>query len=237
MELHRLTRHCWYSDSDPDTDRPSLGYILGNDGRSIVVDCGNSPKHFREFISLLRNEKLPFPEYCILTHHHWDHVLGMSAVTIPVLACSLTQGHLREMAAWTPDDRKAFYDRNEYVRAEYECPEEITAHTADIVFNDEITVDLGDISVIARHIEGPHSDDSVIVYVPSDGMIFAGDSSAGNFDLPNIAYDPILLEKYTESILSMDFSCFLHSHRQPLDRSGTEDFLKTAKERGYYTFD
>lgn len=237
MELHRLTQHCWYSDSDPDTDRPSLGYILGSEGRALVVDCGNSPKHYDEFLSLLKSNGLPTPECCILTHHHWDHVLGMSAVTVPVLACSITQKHLREMAGWNEAEKKTFYDGNEYAQAEYASASDITTRVADIVFCDEIHFDLGDIQVIARHIDGPHSDDSVIVYIPSDGMIFAGDSSAGDFSTPDIAYDPVLLEKYTESILSMDFNCFLHSHRQPLDRRGTEDFLNTAKQRGYYTFD
>jgi len=237
MELHRLTQHCWYSDSDPDTDRPSLGYILGNENKAVAVDCGNSPKHYREFLSLIEREGLPLPELCVITHHHWDHVLGMSAVTVPVTACSLTQKHLKEMSCWSKDEKDAFMSNNEYAAKEYADQEELSARMADIVFDNEIRFDLGGIEVIARHIEGPHSDDSVIIYIPSDGMLFAGDSSAGDFSTPNMAYDPILLNKYTQAVLSLDFDCFLHSHRLPLDRKQTEVFLKTAKERGYYTFD
>ena len=109
-------------------------------------------------------------------------------------------------------------------------------HPYKVVFKKELTLNLCGLEIQLKHVEGPHSDDSVLVYIPEDGMIFAGDSSAGDFSTPNISYDPILLEKYTNTIKAMDFSCFLHSHRLPLNRSETLAFLAEAKERGYYTF-
>ena len=236
MELHQLTEHCWYSDSEPSADRPSLGYILGTRGKAVIVDSGNSPRHFSEVLELIERSGLVPPSFCILTHWHWDHILGLPAVSVPVFCCEKTQAHLKEMMVWTSDDRKAFFDNNEFARSEYCSPEEIEVRLADITFDREITFDLGDISVIARHVEGPHSDDSVLVYVPEDGMLFAGDSSAGDFSLPNIPYDQELLRRYTETVSSMEFSCFLHSHREPLDRAGTIRFLSEAKERGFYIF-
>ena len=236
MLLHRLTEHCWYTDSDPATDRPSLGYILGNNGRSIVVDAGNSEKHYLDFISCIKKEELPLPELCVITHSHWDHVLGISAVKVPVIANSISQGHLREMCSWDSSQFEAFWSENEFVRAEYLSWNLIHPKTATISFSGKITVDLDGIIVTAEQVVSPHSDDSLLVYVPSDGMIFAGDSSAGDFSLPNIAYVPELLDAYTEKVLGMDFQIFLHSHREPTDRTQTEIFLREAKERGYYVF-
>ena len=148
----------------------------------------------------------------------------------------MTQLHLQEMCAWTDEEKKAFYDSNIYAQAEYPSWTEINPATADIVFDTTLSLDIGGVDVILEHVQGPHSDDSVLVSVPADGMLFVGDSSAGDFSTPNIAYDPVLLRMYTEKIESMYFRYFLHSHRQPLNRQETMEFLREAAERGYYTF-
>ena len=236
MELHQLTPHCWYSDSVPETDRPSLGYIRG-ENKSVVVDAGNSPTHYQEFLALLQDAGLPQPDYCLITHWHWDHTLGIGAVDVPVIACEKTMAHLKEMKVWSHARWQEFYDGDSCAQAEYETMEEISVTLPTVSFSSSIELDLGGITVQACHVIGPHSDDSVLVFVPQDGMLFAGDSSAGNFDLPNIAYVPELLESYTNTVLSIPFQWFLHSHRQPLDYEDTREFLRVAKERGYYTFD
>ena len=235
MRLFQITDNCWYSESDQTYDRPSLGYIRGS-SMSVAVDTGNSPKHWHEFMQALELNGLERPSLCVLTHWHWDHVLGISAAGVPVAACRMTQLHLQEMCGWSDEEKKAFYDSNIYAQAEYTSWKEIRPATADIVYDTTLTLDIGGVDVCLEHVQGPHSDDSVLVSVPTDGMLFAGDSSAGDFSTPNIAYDPVLLRMYTEKIGSMYFRYFLHSHRQPLNRDETMRFLEEAAERGYYTF-
>ena len=236
MKLHRLTDHCWYSDSAPDTDRPSLGYIVGTNGKSVVVDAGNSEKHYREFLDLLDSYDLPMPSMCVLTHSHWDHVLGMAATAVPTIAHVNTQRHLQEMCEWSPIQVKEFFSENEFAQIEYKDSLDIHPQIATISFSSPMTIYLGSIQVQLLPVINPHSDDGVIIYVPTDGMIYAGDSSAGDFSLPNIAYVPELFEEYIAFITSLDFNWFLHSHREPTDRVQTLQFLRDAKERGYYTF-
>jgi len=235
LKLFHLTENCWYSESDQTYDRPSLGYIRGRRA-SAAVDTGASPAHYAEFLEALDREGLPRPSAVVITHWHWDHTMGMSAAGVPVAACEKTQEHLRDMASWGPEQKEDFFKAQYYVRQEYSSPDQLCPRTADIVFRDVLELDLGGVTVKAEHVEGPHSDDSVLVYIPEDGMIFAGDSSAGDFSKPNIAYDPDLLKKYTDKVLSMEFGMFLHSHRQPTDRKETEEFLAQAAERGYYTY-
>ncbi len=236
MELYQLTKHCWYTNSEPATDRPSLGYILSDKGLSIAVDSGNSPNHFKEFLTCLTDKGLPLPSLCAITHWHWDHTLGISAVNVPVLACELTQQHLIGMTKWTDKEIDDFYKSDQCVREEYASKDMITPSIANIIFKNELSLNIGDLEIKLIHVEGPHSDDSVLVYIPEDGMIFGGDSSAGDFSTPNISYDPVLLEKYTKTITDLKFNCFLHSHRLPLNRLETISFLDEAKKRGYYTF-
>lgn len=42
MELHRLTRHCYYSDPIQEGDQPVMGLIAGA-CETLAVDTGNGP--------------------------------------------------------------------------------------------------------------------------------------------------------------------------------------------------
>ena len=44
MELYKLSNRIYYSTHEEQRDRPSLGYILG-DNFSIAVDAGHSYNH------------------------------------------------------------------------------------------------------------------------------------------------------------------------------------------------
>ena len=47
---------------------------------------------------------------------------------------------------------------------------------AFIEFQKELKIDLGGITVTLLHISGPHSRDSIVLYVPSEKVLFLGDS-------------------------------------------------------------
>ena len=51
MKLHQLTNRIWYTEHDSATDRPTLGYIMG-DRRSVMLDAGNSGAHAELFLGL-----------------------------------------------------------------------------------------------------------------------------------------------------------------------------------------
>ncbi len=235
MELHQLSEHCCYTDSDPVRDRPSFGYIR-NGAEAFAVDSGNSPDHYREFIELLKAKGLPLPSRCLLTHSHWDHIMGIAAAKCLVLSSKKTYEDIRKMKEEGEEGLRRLYEENEYVRAEYASYRDIRVSLPDEVFEKEKTLLLNGLEVKAMEVNSPHCHDAVLIYIPEDGVIYAGDSSAGDFSTPEISYDRVRLKEYTDVVLSLDFSVFLHSHRQPLDYEGTKRFLKEARERGYYTF-
>ena len=81
MKLHQLTNRIWYTEHDSATDRPTLGYIMG-DRRSVMLDAGNSGAHAELFLEAVRRAGLPRPELVCISHSHWDHTFGMASLSL-----------------------------------------------------------------------------------------------------------------------------------------------------------
>ena len=237
LQLHQISPRLWYMDNTVETDRPSLGYIRG-DKFSAVVDAGNSAAHYREFLALLDEQCLPHPDFCILTHYHWDHTYGICALDIPSFACEKTLEHLmEEQRLLGTEEGLAAFNADSCLQAEYGSYDKISIALPTATFSDKLTLDLGGVHAEAIFVGGPHSDDGVIVVVPEEGFIFAGDSSAGNFGLPNIAYELPLLDAYVDVLKALPFERFMHAHRPIMTREETFKHLADGRARGYYTFD
>lgn len=232
QELRRFSDRIWYLDPTVSTDRPALGYIKG-ERFSIMVDAGNSPSHVSLFYSKLNEHSLPLPKLCLITHWHWDHTFGIPGLGIPSISTEKTARYLRDHICQTHE----MYYADECMRNEFTDPAQIKIQPPDMTFSGTFTVDAGDLSICFMHVGGPHSDDSAIVYIPDEGFVFGGDSSSGNFSLPNIAYDIPLLDEHEKIMRSLDFRTYLHAHRPIMTRDSFFRFLNEGRNRGYYTFD
>ena len=71
MKLHQLTNRIWYTENDSTTDRPTLGYIMG-DRRSVMLDAGNSGAHAELFLEAGTGLHFPFS----LGSHLWYGIFG-----------------------------------------------------------------------------------------------------------------------------------------------------------------
>ena len=239
QELHRLSDRIWYMDPTVETDRPELGYVRG-DRFSVMVDAGNSPAHAALFYEKLRENGLPLPSFCLITHWHWDHTFGIAGLEIPSVCSRRTAEYLREAAGWSfapGGEGRNMYDGEPCLQAEYAEPEEIRVRVPELTFDDRISFDLGGVTVEMLFVGGPHSDDSSLIFIPEEKVLFAGDSSSGNFSLPKIAYVPELLDEHERILRSIPFETYLHAHRPVMTREETFAFLDAGRKRGYYTFD
>lgn len=181
--LERITEHVWYLPKEDPTYRPALGYICC--GRSsLIVDTGNSPEHVSLFYGNIRSIGLPDPEFAALTHWHWDHVFGLSGSPAKSIAHVITNEKLQNMQRWDWSDNSL----NSRVTAGLEIPfcaemikKEMPARhsfkvkPADISFMEKCSVRLEDLKCELVHVGGPHSEDSVVVFVPQERVLFLGD--------------------------------------------------------------
>lgn len=243
--FEKLTEHIYLYPCDGYTDRPNIGLILG-EKYSLLFEGGNSAAHVALMREDLARQGLPEPDFVAVSHWHWDHTFGMHAWNVPTIAGQKTNEQLREVSRWKWDDR-SMDERvekkqdivfcNEMIRREYPDRSQILVEAADIVFEDRMSIDLGG-GVVCEliHAKGPHSEDSVICYVPSEKFVFLGDSNGKDlygkpwhFDLEHedemvqtlqtIPYDWDLVEEYVSLLNTLEFTDCIGGHAGPMSRA------------------
>lgn len=221
MELKRLTEHVWYMPYEEERDRPNLGYVRGGNW-SLAVDAGHSAAHTEAFYALLEKEGLPLPALTVLTHWHWDHSFGMHAVSGLSLSNVRTKEHLAEWKEKIGRDGPGeFLALHESVRREYAGGRPVTVVLPDLTFSGEMELDLGGVHVLLKQSASPHTDDSTLVFVREDGVLFLGDAAGGEF--PTWIKKKELCDELAETIREIGPEVCLEGHWVPC---GTGDTLE-----------
>ncbi len=233
MQLHKLSQTVYYSDCDPKTDRPVLGYLHG-EKLSVMIDAGNSARHSADFLAAVQAQGLPLPDYCVLTHWHWDHTFGMCSLPCPTIAHTECQKKLLSMSQWKWTDT-AMKQRlqsgeeipfaDEHIRAEYPDLSEIKVVEATKTFSEHLSLDCGSFSCDCIHLPSAHSDDSIAVHLPKQRIIFIGDCYNDDF-YQNHFRD---LQKTTtlyRLLQELPFDTAIPGHSRPLSKEQLLHFLK-----------
>lgn len=223
MELKKISDRIYYLPAEEETDRPVLGYIKG-DKYSLAIDAGNSSKHVEKFYSELNNANLKLPDYTVITHWHWDHTFGMHSVVGKTIAGQLTNNKLKEVATWKWSDvdmknrletGKDIEMCDRCIKVEYPNRQEIKVTSADIEFNGNLKINLGGIYCELTEIKAPHSEDSVLVYIPQEKTVFIGDADCEDHYNNNGSYDKDKLESFVSLIKERDFNTYVVGHDEP----------------------
>ena len=218
MKLEKLTERIWYYPFETERDRPNLGYIRG-DRWSVAVDAGHSGEHTRSFYEALQDAGLPLPSLTVLTHWHWDHTFGMHAVHGLCLSNALTGRYLQEIRGKLErEGMESILNMDECIRREYAGGQPVVITLPDLVFHGEMLLDAGNCPVRLFQAEAPHTDDSTLIYVPGEKVLFMGDAAGGTW--PSWEKDPALCRKLCDAIRPIDAEIFLESHWIP--QSGEE---------------
>lgn len=183
--LHQVSEHLWWFTPESHTDRASLAIVVG-DKKALMLDIGASPAHTRQFLQAINDANLPAPDFAVLTHWHWDHCFGMEALDIPFIAHHDAARHIERMATYDYSDEGLLELVKQGIEVEFIREHMIIELTdtqrrnlklrqPDILFNDKLTYNLGNLSCEVHHIGGDHSADSCVIYIPEDKILFLGD--------------------------------------------------------------
>ena len=227
MPPARITEHVyWFPPGPP--DRPSLCAVVGT-RRTIWLDAGSSAGHAGEFAAFLADQGVGRPGHVVLTHSHWDHVFGASALEARLVAHELTAGYLEELAAvaWSDealDGRLAAgvvsQAHVDHVKAELPSPREVRIAPADIVFTDGLRFELGGVSVQVRHVGGDHADDSTVAYVEPDRVLFLGDCL---YEAPSGGYTAELVLPLAAAVRGFGAELYVEGHTETVLSSAELD--------------
>lgn len=121
---------------------------------------------------------------------------------------------------------------DKHIRAEYPDRKEISVVPAGLVFHGRLSVDLGGVHCVLLQTEAPHERDCVLVHVPEQGILFAGDADCGDFYSLDGGYDKARLKRYLASVEAMEFKLYVPGHGAPGAESG--DACRSARGIGKF---
>lgn len=226
MKLKKINEDIYYMENVVASDRPNLGYIRGED-YSVIVDAGNSKAHLDEFLGLIEDEGLAYPKYLILSHWHWDHSFGISGFKNEVIASQLTNEkleYLRQLK-WDEESVLGRLETGEEIpfayqamKLEYEDFSDIEVGRGNLIFKDFLGLDLGGKNLEIIRAAGPHEEDSSLVLVKEDRVLFAGDAHSGDYYNNAGRIDRLKMSKYLELLGSLDFDLYVPGHDKPVGK-------------------
>lgn len=183
--LHKISEHVWWFTPESRTDRPSLCAVVGRD-EVVILDIGASPHHTRQFIEALSAEGINPPTYAVLTHWHWDHVFGISALECLVIAHEETAQNIARMMRLDYSDKNLpnlvsagheveFTREHMIIELSDSQRRKLSFRKPEITFTKSLQLHLGDVTCDIQHVGGDHASDAVVIYIPEDELLFLGD--------------------------------------------------------------
>ncbi len=181
--------------------------VLTSAGQVWLLDPGPHPDESARAATLA--VCLGSPVGLVLTHSHWDHILGPERLpALPVYA------HVRFAETLTAHqvETLAMIDRWEqrfgYVRAAPFRPPHLAA-----TFQDGQVFVLGDLALTLLHIPG-HAADQVAIFVPTSGLLWAADTLSDT-EIPLVSHRLDAYELTLARIAALPIQALVPGHGAP----------------------
>jgi len=236
LKLRQLTKHTWLLPHHPDETavQSSVG-VIATQNESVLIDSGNSPRLARSLKTELSRNLLPPVSRIIYTHHHWDHVYGACEFDVPTTAHTICKAVLEEESRkpWGIEHLNEEVRREPKLTASYRARAKSIENwgafrivVPEVVFEREMVIHLDGLTLVLEHVGGEHADDSIVVKVPEERVMFIGDCY----------YPPPLHLRNPDSAPSLDmlrrlqhedYHLYVEGHDNPFTRT---DLLKLLQE-------
>jgi glyoxylase-like metal-dependent hydrolase (beta-lactamase superfamily II) len=211
-------------DETPNTIQPNIGLIELSD-QTILIDSGNSSRHARKIQTALDVAGLPPIKTIILTHHHWDHSFGLASFNpSQIISHTLCAKYLREYAQreWNPVvlreeialNPKREIGNNAIIDAISDW-HNFRIALPNMSFNRKLNLYFDELRIELSYVGGRHADDSIIVRLPEQKLIFLGDSYYPPPYHLREEEDVDLDIPMLESFLEQDYDIYVDGHGPP----------------------
>lgn len=223
--LNKLSNTIYYLSNQDNNERPTLGLVCG-DSCSLIIDSGNSPQHAKDFLLEIEKLNVPPVKYVAITHAHWDHFLGMNEFDATVIVNGQTNEIIKEWQSFSYDDRslKSYVNTNQMsaicmniIQADMPNRDSFKLKSPDIIFENTLTIDLGNKLCILEKIKSTHSEDSTVIYIPDEKVIFLGDCAYGTTTNSLFHFKQSLLLPMIKDIQKYNAEMFLLGHESICD--------------------
>ncbi|MEH7109082.1 MBL fold metallo-hydrolase [Bacillus sp. JJ1764] len=228
QSVERIGERFWYITPVSETDRPILGMVVG-DQKALMIDAGNSEAHAEYFLAELTKRQVPRPDIVCLTHWHWDHIFGLSALTEAVsISSKETKQEIEKLIglSWTDtalDERVQEGTEIEFcstaIKKEFSTHRDIAVTLPTLSFENRIEIDLGGVTCILQHVGGDHASDSVVIYIKEEKILFLGDCIYADIYAEKRNYTIEKTLQMLELLETFDAEYYVLSHWKPISKA------------------
>lgn len=230
--IEKLTDRFWYMTPVSETDRPILGMVVG-DKWNLMIDAGNSEAHAQQFLEELSKKGVEGPEFVTITHWHWDHIFGLSSLkNIISISSSQTKVEMEKLIplSWSNealDERVKQGTEIEFcasaIKKEFPAERNIKISLPVMTFEDRMELDLGGVTCILQQVGGDHAEDSVVVYVKEEKILFLADSIYPDIFSEKSNYTIQRTRKLFKKLEEFDAETYILSHWRPITKQEFRD--------------
>ena len=207
--------------------RSNISFIRGSK-YNLLVDSGQNEDHVSILFDLIGKVKI---DYSVLTHFHQDHTLGLAYLDcvgighkniIKNLLVYKGLDHSDEGIQKQINERKIPNGMYDWYRREYPDRSKLQVILPSITYDKHMSIDLGNLTIELEHIACDHTNDTTIVYIPSDEALFLGDclSPDSNQKIHIPVFRSIL-----NYLLSFDSKIMVEGHGPPLGNGKGNNYL------------
>ncbi|MGE7689883.1 MBL fold metallo-hydrolase [Lysinibacillus sp. NPDC097214] len=223
--LNKLSDTIYYLSNQDDRERPTLGLVCG-EHFSLIIDSGNSTQHAKDFLQEIKKLNVPPIKYLVITHAHWDHFLGMNEFDATVIVNSQTNKQLKKWQSFRFDDNslQKYVNTNqmsakcmEIIQTEIPNRDSFKLNSPNVIFENALTIDLGNKVCIIERIKSTHTDDSTIIYIPDEKVVFLGDAAYGTTTNSLFHFKQSMLLPMIKDSQKYDAEMFLLGHESICD--------------------
>ncbi|SOC15388.1 metallo-beta-lactamase superfamily protein [Ureibacillus xyleni] len=196
--------------------------------KTLLIDAGNSESHVNYFLNELKKREIPNPDLVVLTHWHWDHIFGLSALSHTVsIASTETSIEMEKLIpfSWSDEAIDARVKEGveiefcaKAIKEEYKNHRDIQVTLPDMTIEKRAEINLGGVTCIVQHVGGDHAADSVVVYIKEEKILFLGDCIYPKMYAPKVHYTIEETLRVLDEIESFEAENYILSHQQPISK-------------------
>ena len=223
QSMIRLTPDFWLAQSE--LYATNSGIWLSQ-GQACLVDPGLLPVEIEAIVTFLAEQEAE-PQTIILTHSHWDHLLGPARLTGAEV---IAQANYVDQVSGEKGRRlqRQIADWEAGLDIAREGP--FVAPQPDTLFEDTLDVNVGKHVLELRHAPG-HSPDQLVIYWPDEALLWAADMLS-DLEIPYVIHNLAAYERTLAMLSTWEVGTLIPGHGQFTSASG-EIRTRIAQDRVY----
>jgi glyoxylase-like metal-dependent hydrolase (beta-lactamase superfamily II) len=237
-ELNQISDHVWLFPQDDNANaQPNVG-IIKTSKQTILVDGCNSPSHARQLMNILIDKDFPIIDIVIYTHHHWDHIFGTHTFRPRIIIGHMsTAALIRQKYTHLPNRDDQY--RNPLADSRQGAMNRVMGDWRDFHlvmptfnFSQRLFIHADDLTIEIKHVGGQHAEDSCVVTVLPDGVMFLGDCyyeppiSEQHYDV-NYHWDVEMME----SFIRPNIHTYISGHDVPMSATIFKEITDRLKSK------